>query len=82
VVVVVVVVVVVAEEEQTCDDGGGVGNVIRNGAGRFILFIKCNTCRNNNTLTKMYLLILSTQRKKGTEAWFATCNCGDARCMG
>lgn len=29
---------------------GGVGNAMRNGAGMFILFIKCKTCHKNQYL--------------------------------
>lgn len=51
---------------------GGVGNAFRNGAGIFILFIKCKTCYHvyiEKNLQDKYLVQSSRDREKNKERW-------------
>lgn len=47
----------------TSGGNGGVGSAIRNGAGMFILFIKCRTCIRELQSIWLLFVVSSTQNK-------------------
>lgn len=51
----------------TSGGNGGVGSAIRNGAGIFILFIKCRTCIREVQSIKLLFVVSSVQNKHTKE---------------